>query len=162
MKLCCTCLTRQFNSPSQGTTPMSDYSKLLMAAKELVAKPENWTKHAFFRTKDGAIVSSKSKGDDIHAFCVAGAVRIVYRRNPNQFSKKTYFGAVDILERHCLNSAMTVMEFNDDEKRTHAEVLMLLDDAIAKATDLEVMKELDMLHQRCDEQQQREQEKANA
>lgn len=103
--------------------------EILIKARELISKPEQWNQGCMARNKDNQVVHSYS--DDAVRWCAIGAIRNIVCSNG-------YVG-VEHLLIHCIpddykpymRSNATLAEFNDD--KTHKEVLGLFDKAIELA-----------------------------
>ena len=98
--------------------------QLLIAAREIIEKPENWTKETFARTRSG----KETFTADAKAcmFCAEGAlIRAQQTIGGNVES------AVLTLE-NLVGSALYLSRFNDSH--THQEVLNVFDQAIANCS----------------------------
>ncbi len=95
-----------------------------MKAHELIAKPENWTKCAAARNKNGEPVFESSP--QASSFCMIGAIARCY--GPDEF-REFVERLVNYLRIR--KGAVLISNWNDDPARTHEEVL-------------EVLKELDI------------------
>lgn len=92
----------------------------LRKARELVAK--GWTKRAFARKRNGKICVLDSK--DACSFCASGAMRRI-------MGGESYIEGWKMLERAI--DPYSIIAWNDDPKRTQAEVVAAFDRAIAIA-----------------------------
>lgn len=95
---------------------MASTLETLKAARKLIEKPENWTKHVLARDRKGKEVDFSSP--DAVCWCSSGSIQLA---NPN------YIDASEALASVCKT---TIPYFNDSH--THAEVLAAFDAAIAK------------------------------
>lgn len=86
----------------------------LMKIKELLAKPENWTKGNFAKDKLGFVVPVNSK--EAVCWCLAGAINKCYLNND--------FNILTLLNN---NDIYHIPSWNDAPERTHAEVLALVE-----------------------------------
>lgn len=96
-------------------------SEVLSRAKELISKPENWTRAAFARDKDGTSVSWSSP--DAVCFCSVGAVRRVAKEEGSE------------AETPLRLVMKSIVDYND--YRTHPEVLAAFDSAIGLSQEWE-------------------------
>lgn len=90
--------------------------EILRAARDVITPPEMWTKGLY--------------GADGCPHCAAGAVLYVARHENQRARDKVW----DLLEADL--GERTLEDWNDDEDRTHSEVLARFDAAIAKAEAL--------------------------
>ena len=102
---------------------MTDTVTILKAARDLIAKPENWTKGAFARSAKGNRVRAAYKG--AVCFCSIGALMKV--------KGEDYTDAINFLRRELPDGSMGIMAFNDSH--SHAEVLDLFSKAITAAEE---------------------------
>ena len=96
---------------------------ILVAAKALISKPENWTQEVCARDAFGMPVASND-GAAI-CWCSIGAINRV------EHSGKDYNHALTTLES--LVPHGSIPSFNDFPDRKHEEILALFDRAIAEA-----------------------------
>jgi hypothetical protein len=94
--------------------------EILKAARELIAKPERWTRGCGARNASGQDVNAHS--DDATCWCAIGAIVKVSDDNPVP---------AEMLLRRALPDGGFISAFNDSHD--HAEVLALFDAAIASA-----------------------------
>lgn len=94
----------------------------LVAARAVIAKPENWTINALARDKHNE--PTHANADDAVCFCAAGAIR--------KAVGSIDMNVIEALEEVLLDRGQdpNVPTFND--RSTHAEVLALFDAAIEK------------------------------
>lgn len=109
---------------------------ILIRARELIADPAHW--HQGEYTGDGAITDPETK-----CFCIIGAVdrAVLERIGLEKYADHDGDYAIDDAEGHPDGSTAIrrlqqfvpglVSDFNDDPKTTHADVIGLLDKAIA-------------------------------
>lgn len=102
---------------------MNTTATILKAARDLIAKPENWTQGANARTKSGDQVGIKDS--DAACFCAIGAIWRV--SDVDAMAEK----ARDFLRDELTLPKRFVSTFNDVS--THSEVLDLFSKAIAAA-----------------------------
>ena len=114
--------------------------ELLVAAREIIADPERWTKGAPAKaTQDGCILPVYKS--DATCWCITGAIELAWlRQNANGAIKS---GAVTALW-HVLESRgdhvfldkewrwRDLQMWNDEDRRDHPEVLELFDTAIER------------------------------
>lgn len=93
--------------------------EILKAARELIAKPERWTRGSGARDASGQDVDASS--DDAVCWCAIGAI-VRVSENPVP---------AEMLLRRVLPDGGFISAFNDSHD--HAEVLALFDAAIASA-----------------------------
>ena len=112
------------------TTNNPKIKTILKAAREILQDEKRWTKGYFARTAAGDRVESCNKA--AVCYCAMGAIdkAAVEAREPR-------FGvgddAIDALAKFLPDGHQkSVASFNDNPKTTHAEVLALFDQAIAK------------------------------
>lgn len=100
--------------------------EILRGARELLAKPERWTKGACARNADG--YSTIATGNDGCSFCVVGALMQV--GGDSFLSSPAAIIALELM--HKLSGSLSAGDFNDDPNTTHADILDLLDRGIAQ------------------------------
>lgn len=98
--------------------------EILIAARQLVEKPERWTQGVFARDLNGRPVDLL--GPHAKCFCISGAVGRVVKRDHAKWDQILELLAKTARRRN-------IVRFNDANKRTHAEVLAAFDRAIAAA-----------------------------
>lgn len=99
--------------------------EILTKARELIATPQRWHKGSLFGDGAGEMAPQKRAVQ----FCIAGAC--IYVVPDNVFH---YSDAKDLLEPYMPRGFESIAQFNDDERTTHADVLAVLDRAIAGAS----------------------------
>lgn len=97
----------------------------LIAARARIAPPEHWTKGVFARTKEGVLTYPASP--EAACWCLVGTLRA----NVGQFSYCNDILPVGDVVRKKTNFN-NCAEFNDHKDTTHAMVLAVLDEAIAR------------------------------
>lgn len=104
-------------------------SEVLLAARELIATPEKWTKGEFARAADGR--KAHSLDEEAVCWCLVGALTNVISTRP---------GGADLaaearqrLREAIVNIDVPVYAWNDRAERTHAEVIEALTKAAALA-----------------------------
>jgi hypothetical protein len=112
---------------AQSLPPRTELSvrEVLVAARKLIEKPENWCQHGYALADDDDGTSPLNKR--AVKWCMAGACYRAAGR-PVHFSDPD---AIKLLER--ITSANWIPDWNDAPDRTHAEVLAAFDKAIAEA-----------------------------
>lgn len=98
---------------------------VLRKARELIARPEGWTKRANARDARGGIVGVGS--GRATCFCAVGA--LWHADAPNFHSVRALRDALESVLP--AGVAIEIEAFNDDPGTTHADVLALFDRAIA-------------------------------
>lgn len=96
---------------------------ILKRARKLIESPARWIKGACARSENGCIVSTASTL--AHSFCAYGALAAVAKIRGDFEPAEKY------LQR--ATRARHLMVWNDQSKRTHAQVLAAYDKAIALA-----------------------------
>jgi hypothetical protein len=104
---------------------MTTTIEILKAARDLIAKPENWTHGAYARDIQGVAVPLSD--DEATCFCAAGAI---FRAGS--------FPEYEPIPRHICEKfgfayEATLAQFNDTH--THSEVLELFSKAISSAEE---------------------------
>jgi hypothetical protein len=98
--------------------------KGLKAVRKLLAKPERWTKG--YLSRDAAGLPAWPDDEDAVCWCLQGATEKVARANNE--------GPVYMWSALAVTAqAQDIAEWNDKRWRTHAQVLRLIDRAIARA-----------------------------
>ena len=99
-----------------------------MKAFELLEKPESWCQGMFAKTKEGIMVHPISP--NASQWCISGAIHKVYRDDHvlNSAELEAFRKLLDVLD-YPNNFYASIVGWNDDSKRTHAEVLALLKEA---------------------------------
>ena len=101
---------------------MSAVREVLVNARELISKPEAWTKRSYARSAGGDPVVPYSP--KAACWCVSGAISISGR------DITVRWAARDAILFAAGTSVMDVPTWNDAPERTHAEVLAVFDKAI--------------------------------
>lgn len=96
--------------------------KYVLAVRELIAKPEAWTQNALARNARGRKVKPKSRS--ACCWCLSGAF---YKESRESVD---FFCILDAFPTALRAGGM--VRFNDLRTTTHADVLAVLDEAIAK------------------------------
>lgn len=109
---------------SNGVTPEAPI--LLRAARERIATPERWTKGAFRRR---AVFS-----DEVDCECVNGA--LLGAAGVGAFSLIRSGASLCLSLAARARGFESASKFNDDRTTTHADVLELLDEAVALAESM--------------------------
>lgn len=94
--------------------------EVLRKARELISKPEHWTRHKYARDVRG--LPAPVHDEAAFCFCALGALRKVNNKHSDFCRPAT------VLASALPESITSVSVFNDT--RTHAEVLALFDKAI--------------------------------
>lgn len=109
-------------------------SEILRAARALISDPARWTQGAFARDSSGDQVDRLTS--EAVCWCLAGAVDAA--SYPERIGVDNYVidfdrSAARLAAARALHTVIhdTVVSFNDDPTRTHAEVLEAIDKAIA-------------------------------
>ncbi len=95
--------------------------EILIAARALIAQPENWTKGAFALTSTGSL--GRPGHEESTCFCVAGAI---LHTQPSTSVRQI----LKLIEKVLPGEFESVPDFNDDPHTTHADVLAAFDRAI--------------------------------
>lgn len=117
-------------------------SDILQKARELISKPEAWTKGSFARDAEGRTVRDIND-DRATCWCLLGAVSKSTRdlSMGNQEYRDARFCLRCAVGARCglgdADSPLTTASFNDDPHTTHADILAVFDDAIVRAISLE-------------------------
>ena len=104
--------------------------EVLECMKDLLARPERWTQHVDARTQDGIPVEPRSV--TAHQWCLIGALR----RSAENAREDTVRAIEYILRGLVMQEepAMeTIWEYNDAPRRSHEDIVRILDRAIARA-----------------------------
>ncbi len=97
---------------------MKSTKELLEEARAKIAEPEHWCKDAYWRDTRG----EPTPVNVAVSYCAMGAL----------LSQQTYdLGRASQLLAEC--AERDIVEFNDDEKTTHVQILAVFDCAIAKS-----------------------------
>ena len=102
------------------TTQTMKPSEILIAARELISVPDQWTQRIYARDKDGK--SNWIHSSESVCFCSSGAIRRV--------SRFDYASSMTFLVEEMGGE---VTDYNDTH--THAEVIAAFDRAIVAAKD---------------------------
>jgi hypothetical protein len=106
-------------------------AEVLIAARNRIAEPERWTKGAYARDADGRRLSS-SNHPSATCWCLLGALEAI-----DSYARERLDAAYIIEDILDDISSASIALWNDDPRRTHSEVLSLLDDAIEIAKSRE-------------------------
>lgn len=104
---------------------MTQVTQILQAARDLIAKPENWTQDDFARAADGSGVAPHS--DEAVCWCSLGAINKVSPPVEDNQTKKL----AKILLRNAMGTSIAA--FNDTH--THEEVIAAWDETIKLAKE---------------------------
>lgn len=109
-----------------------DTRETLIAMRELLTPEDAWTQGAAARNKSGEYIDCQS--EEASSFCIEGASLRVASTNHTLASRALDF-LHDRLPTRASNSAIAnITLWNDNPRRTKAEVLALLDRCIAELT----------------------------
>jgi hypothetical protein len=100
---------------------MTDTVTILKAARDLIAKPENWTQGSYYEVKRGN-----------HCYCALGAIAHVQGVTPTDDVEGSCWLALEVTDGESIIGSH-VANFNDTH--THAEVLSLFSKAITAAEE---------------------------
>ena len=124
---------------------MTDNLDILKDVRQMLDKPEAWIKYHFcaHRTLDGTIIDISIEHDKrANCFCLTGAIMIVIdkysrKENPSLENCWKWIKAKKDFIRHITNYLGVLPDelgkWNDDQDRTHADILDLLDSLINEA-----------------------------
>lgn len=107
---------------------MPTVKDILIKAREIIALPEHWTKHASARDSSGRTCAPSSPA--AYSFCMGGAVDRARALLGSPQDPDSPYRALQNLTRH---DYANYTRWNDAEDRSHGAVLSLLDQAIAAA-----------------------------
>lgn len=120
-----TTTSTESSAVTTGDPRPSTTREILVAARKLIEKPENWCQADYALDKTGKSVSCfADEGPDACAFCSSGAIFRVAIDSP--LLPDARMALVQAMDAD-------IAYFND--KHTHAEVLAAFDRAIAKLSD---------------------------
>jgi hypothetical protein len=121
---------------------MKHVKQLLIEAKALIEKPENWTRGVMARGKAGVEVAPESP--EATCFCAMGALYraskdqwnrgALYRASKDQWDRLAHIRAERTLREHA-HGHLFISEFNDDLKTMHQDIMNLFDKAINSLGD---------------------------
>lgn len=109
-------------------------SELLTNARAIIATPDKWHKGSYACNSDGE--ARLSSEDDAVRFCVLGAMDKAAGIDDNEDSMPRS-KAVNLLIDYIGDNH--VASFNDSPSTTHADVMAMFDNAIARARKMEEM-----------------------
>lgn len=95
---------------------------ILRKARALLDNPAKWCQGAYAKTKDGRLVGPEAKG--AVQWCAVGALRKVAGVSGNTSD------ALKVLDT--CTRGKDIVNFNDDHRRKHAQVLKVFDRAIER------------------------------
>ena len=102
---------------------------ILVRARELLSDPKSWTQDVMARSVRGTPVVTHSKR--ARSFCVEGAIERAGLKTTRKVRERA---RRIVYEKIASSTFVNITLWNDAPQRTHAEVLALLDKAIAAAT----------------------------
>jgi hypothetical protein len=103
--------------------------QILIDARKLIEKPENWTKGVFARNKAGVPVWTSAP--DACSFCAIGAIAKV--NGASELWERESLG-VSYLNKVCQKKrGMELAQYNNSRYVSHADILRLFDTAIESA-----------------------------
>lgn len=108
---------------------MATTKETLIAARNIIANKENWTKNAMARSASTAHVFVLS--DEAVCFCAVGAVNRCAQKSLTPECESALHELRKALYSTGNYTFTSVIAFNDDRRTTHADVLRLFDVAIA-------------------------------
>jgi hypothetical protein len=112
---------------------------VLMKARVLLAEPSHWTQGAYARDASGRVVHPRSPA--AVCWCIVGAVKRADVRTERSEEDDGLRVLLRLFHpstgqlKDKLYAFWVMTDWNDDPSRTHADVLALLDEAIAEASD---------------------------
>lgn len=98
--------------------------EILSAMRAKLERPEQWTQHRYARLKDGSPV--RYGNTQACSYCMEGALFAVAEDEPN-----LVYAISALQESISAVSSIDIFQWNDTDGRTHAEVLDVIDRAIA-------------------------------
>jgi hypothetical protein len=102
---------------------------ILKAAKEKIATPDKWTQGAYAKDANGyAVVETSNKAA---CFCSLGAI---YAANPRKEGTPNWDAQLAARDLASVVGKQSIVNWNDEEGRTHEEVLAAFDKAIERAS----------------------------
>jgi hypothetical protein len=104
---------------------MTTVKEVLIRAKEKILKPEQWTKHAAHRNEEGLSCSV----EESCSHCMSGAVAASTHHASLRI--EAVFALRKVIQKEARGRG--VVNFNDDLKTTHGDVLAAFDKAISEA-----------------------------
>lgn len=109
---------------------MGNVQTVLVTAKKLIEKPENWTRNAFARDVHGTIVLAA----DARAtcYCAMGAVEAA-TASGMYAQQHVALALLECAIAERVGNSSSVPLFNDDKTTAHADVLCVFDRAIELA-----------------------------
>lgn len=116
----------------------------LKAAKALIDTPEKWTQGAYARSSIGVELTYHNK--EASCFCSWGALANV------KGSTGSTYEALRFLDSFTTQD--NIVQFNDLESTTHAEVMAVWDKAIAKAEALVIVQNLEAARAKIEKPEQ--------
>jgi hypothetical protein len=109
---------------------MKPTKDLLIAARAKIAKPEHWTRQSMMRDAQGVSTYDPKKA---HCYCLVGSMAAANNEDPLAYDPQ---GAIKALNKALRASPFRfnmLSAFNDHPDTTHADVLAVIDAAIAIA-----------------------------
>jgi hypothetical protein len=126
-------MTSRLPSTVFDPTHAREIEKILQGARGLVAFPKGWTKNQWAR--DSAGLRCSPLNQRATCFCVLGAIQRIASRQSDGSLRMTTDRIFDmentVLVFSTVNSIDSVESWQDDPARTHSEVLVAFDKAIA-------------------------------
>ena len=104
---------------------MTEMKAILVRTRELIADPKSWLQRNSARNSVGCTVGTRSSR--AKSFCVLGALDRASWELKTDLPSKTLRAPI----KNHLPPSSRVVDWNDAPRRTHAQVLRLLDKAIA-------------------------------
>jgi len=101
--------------------------EVLKGARDLLADPERWCKGAFALDAHGNLLADGFEPGACK-WCLAGAIEKISGRSSMEYEPA--LGRLNRIVQGSANTPITLVSWHDEEERTHAEVLALLDAAI--------------------------------
>ncbi len=105
-------------------------SEVLLAARELLAAPNGWTKEAFARTKKGSATSPMSRMAT--CFCALGAIERITDQPANMGTKRYLYRVIKDWE---LLPNESIPHFNDCPDTTQLDVVVAFEKAALLAME---------------------------
>ena len=121
---------------------MTTTTELLRTARQKLQHNASWTQYAAARARTGIRLSPNSP--DAVSYCMLGAVAAADNRpEPQTVSPQAEVAIRALAQKISRDTSLpefqsayqTVAEWNDDERRTHPEVVSILDRAIDDEAD---------------------------
>lgn len=105
--------------------------RLLIFARKLISRPQHWTKGSYARDEKGISLPRECR-QFAYCYCAVGAtMKAADSLNLSSAAQSARIRLAQVINNSTDSLNTSIIDYNDDVERTHAEILELFDNAIA-------------------------------